>query len=84
MREIKTRMDYNFSCIIHIVHSTIQRQSFGFGTFVTTRIAKIQNKTEPSQWWCVSKDQNSANRTTRIMSPEDLGTNYVLKMDPDS
>jgi hypothetical protein len=55
-----------------IVRAQIQRESYGFGTFVATRIAEIQNKTESSEWWWVPTDKNAADLTTRITSPHDL------------
>ena len=62
LREIiENEMDYKFCRVIHIVDSTIvraqiQQESYGFGTFAATRIAEIQNKTEPSEWWWIPTD----------------------------
>lgn len=70
-------MDYSFERIVHIVDSMIvraqiQRESYGFGTFVATRVAEIQNKSDPLEWFWVSTGLNIADMTTRIHSPSDL------------
>jgi hypothetical protein len=88
LREIlENEMDYTFCRVIHIVDSTIvraqiQRESYGFGTFVATRIAEIQNKTEPSEWWWVPTDKNAADLTTRITSQRDLEMNSIWQNGP--
>ena len=56
MREtVVKEMGYNFESVIHIVdsaiHAQIQKESFGFGTFTATKIAEIQSKTDPEEWW---------------------------------
>lgn len=80
-------MDYTFCRVIHIVDSTIvraqiQRESYGFGTFIATRIAEIQNKTKPSEWWWVPTDKNAADLATRITSPHDLEMNSIWQNGP--
>jgi hypothetical protein len=65
-----------------IVRAQIQRESYGFGTFVATRIAEIQNKTEPSEWWWVPTDKNAADLTTRITSHRDLEMNSIWQNGP--
>ncbi|CAG2217799.1 unnamed protein product [Mytilus edulis] len=81
-------MDFNFIRIIHVVDSTIvraqiQRESYGFGTFVATRIAEIQSKTEPSDWWWVQGEQNPADLTTRATDPTALVMESVWQKGPD-
>ncbi|CAC5403224.1 unnamed protein product [Mytilus coruscus] len=73
-QKLVEEIDYKFSRVIHIVDSMIvraqiQRESYGFGTFVATRVAEIQNKTEPSDWWGVPSEFNAADLATRITSP---------------
>jgi hypothetical protein len=51
-------MDFEFDQVFHIVDSTIvqaqiQKESYGFGTFTATRVAEIQSKTKPEEWWWV-------------------------------
>ncbi|CAC5360234.1 unnamed protein product [Mytilus coruscus] len=83
--KIVREMEFYFIRIIHIVNSTIvraqiQRESYEIGTFVATR---IQSKTEPSDWWRVRGEQNSANMTTRATAPHALGLESVWWMGPD-
>ena len=52
---IQMEMDFNFSRVIHladsyIVRQQIQKESYGFATFVATRIGEIQSKTDPMDW----------------------------------
>ncbi|XP_037773228.1 uncharacterized protein LOC119568898 [Penaeus monodon] len=49
---------WKFEAIYHIVDSSIirsqiQKESHGFNTFVAVRIAEIQIKTDPKEWWWV-------------------------------
>ncbi|CAC5404639.1 unnamed protein product [Mytilus coruscus] len=86
-QKLVEEMDYKFSRVIHIVDSMIvraqiQRESYGFGTFVATRVAEIQNKTEPSDWWWVQSDFNAADLATRITSPNDMVKNSIWKNGP--
>ena len=66
-----------------IVRSQIQKQSYGFGTFVAVRIAEIQEKSDPGQWWWTDGQNNPADMTTRYTKPEDLGTNSVWQTGPE-
>ena len=80
-------MKYKFREVIFIVDSTIvraqiQKQSYGFGTFVATRIAEIQEKSSPSQWWWTDSCNNPADLTTRCAKPEDLISNSIWQTGP--
>ena len=81
-RWIEKEVDYKFSKIIHLIDSEIvrvqiQKESYGFQTFVATRIGEIQEKTEPSEWWRIL-DVNPADLTTRPLSPNNLKMNNVV------
>ena len=59
---IQNEMDYTYCKVVHIVDSTIvqaqiQKESYGFGTFVATKVAEIQNKSDPREWWWTSTDK---------------------------
>ncbi|XP_037774994.1 uncharacterized protein LOC119572052 [Penaeus monodon] len=69
---------WNFEAIYHIldssvVRSQIQKESHGFNTFVAVRIAEIQIKTDPKEWWWVDSTQNIADMTSRPCKPEKIG-----------
>ncbi|CAC5386337.1 unnamed protein product [Mytilus coruscus] len=86
-QKLVEEMDYRFSRVIHIVDSMIvraqiQRESYGFGTFVVTRVVGIQNKTELSDWWWVPSEFNAADLATRITSPNDMVKNSIWKTEP--
>ena len=75
-------MSYTFKDIIYIVDSIIvksqiQRESYGFGTFVATRVAEMQQKSEASQRWWINDRNNPADMVTRLNKPEDLGIGSV-------
>ena len=55
-----------------IVKAQIQKESYGFGTFTATRVAEIQSKTKPEEWWWVPGDLNPADLTTRSTPPHEL------------
>ena len=88
MREtIVKEMGYNFESIIHIVDSAIvraqiQKESFGFGTITATKIAEIQSKTNPEEWWWISREDNPADMSTKPSKPVDLGVGSNWQMGP--
>ncbi|XP_037776637.1 uncharacterized protein LOC119573492 [Penaeus monodon] len=78
---------WKFEAIYHIVDSSIirsqiQKESHGFNTFVAVRIAEIQIKTDPKEWWWVDSTQNIADMTSRPCKPEKMEENLTGKMDP--
>ena len=55
-----------------IVHSMIQKSSYGFNTFAATRIGEIQGGTNVEDWyWCESK-LNIADWLTRGKKPSEI------------
>ena len=63
-------MTYKFREVLYIVdsiivRSQIQKRSYGFGTFVATRIAEIQSKSNPNQWWWMGGSSSPADMTSR-------------------
>ncbi|XP_045105485.1 uncharacterized protein LOC123500995 [Portunus trituberculatus] len=88
MRETITKeLNYNFESVIHIVDSAIvraqiQKESFGFGTFTATKIAEIQSKTNPEEWWWIPRKDNPADMTTKPAKPVDLAEGSIWQMGP--
>ena len=77
----------HFAAVIQIIDSTIvrwqiQKESYGFKSFVATRVGEIQSKTEPSEWWWIQSDLNPADLTTRITCPRELGIGSVWQSGP--
>ena len=73
-------MTYTFCRIIHIVDSAIvrsqiQKESYGFGTFTATKIAEIQDKSSPEEWWWISGTRNPTDMVSRSALPKDLAEN---------
>ncbi|XP_043234175.1 uncharacterized protein LOC122387784 isoform X1 [Amphibalanus amphitrite] len=84
---ILKEMTYKFQEVLYvvdsmIVRSQIQRQSYGFGTFVATRIAEIQEKSSPTEWWWTGGRNNPADLTTRYTKLEELDVNSVWQSGP--
>ena len=81
-------MTYNFSETIYIVdsiivRSQIQKESYGFGTFVATRVGEIQEKSDPSQCWWVEGRSNPADMLTRPNTPESLAAGSRWQTGPE-
>ncbi|XP_043218664.1 uncharacterized protein LOC122379997 [Amphibalanus amphitrite] len=84
---IQKEMTYRFNAVVYvvdsiIVRSQIQKESYGFGTFVATRIAEIQEKTSPCQWWWISSCNNPADMVTRPSKPEELAVETTWQNGP--
>ena len=87
-KTIQKQMTYNFSEIMYIVdsiivRSQIQKKSYGFGTFVATRVGEIKEKTGPSQWWWVEGRSNPADMLTRPQKPDNLAAASIWQTGPD-
>ena len=48
-----------------VVRSMIEKQSYGYNTFIATRIGEIQEHTIPSEWFWVESEANIADWITR-------------------
>ena len=84
MKEFK----WEFESVYHIVDSSIvrsqiQKESHGFNTFVAVRIAEIQVKTDPSEWWWVDTVQNVADLTSKPCHPEKIGKDSAWQNGPN-
>ena len=84
---IEKEMRYKFSKTIHItdseiVRAQIQKESHRFNTFVGNRVAEIQSKTEPIEWYWISSKENCADLTTRECNPTELGKESVWQKGP--
>ena len=55
-----------------IVHAMIQKESYGFKTFVSVRLGEIQQSTEKSMWYWVDGTKNIADWTTRPKKPFEI------------
>ncbi|XP_068229104.1 uncharacterized protein [Palaemon carinicauda] len=85
---IEINMRYKFSKVIHItdseiVRAQIQKESHQFNSFVGIRVAEIQSKTEPIEWFWVSSKENNADLTTRKCNPRELDTESVWQKGPE-
>ena len=70
----------SFNRIIHILDSQIvqcmlQKESYGFNTFVATRVGEIQESTDPKQWYWINSKDNIADIISRGISPENIDIN---------
>lgn len=73
-------MDFTFGRVMEIVDSLIvrtqiQREPYGFCTYVATRIAEIQMRAQHEEWLWISSENDVADFTTRSFPP------WVLKCD---
>ncbi|XP_068236976.1 uncharacterized protein [Palaemon carinicauda] len=87
-KAIEDEMTYKFSSVMHITDSSIvraqiQKESYGFGTFVATRIAEVQSKSDPNEWWWIASGLNPADLLTRPQDPLNVGVVYSWKYGPE-
>ena len=66
-----------FEKVFHIIDSEIVRaminkDSYGFNTFVATRVGEIQGSTDPSEWFWIKSELNIADILTKGGSPDKL------------
>lgn len=84
---IVQQFTWDFEAIFHIVDSSIvrsqiQKESQGFNTFVAVRIAEIQSKTDPREWWWTDSSKNIADLTSKPCGPKDIGKNSTWQNGP--
>ncbi|XP_063593160.1 uncharacterized protein LOC134770218 [Penaeus indicus] len=65
-----------------IVRAQIQKESYGFGTFVATRVAEVQSKSNPNEWWWIASCHNPADLLTRPNDPSDIIISSLWKYGP--
>lgn len=58
-----------------IVRAMINKDSYGFNTFVAVRVGEIQQSTKPDQWYWIDGEHNIADWVSRGKCPGDLGPN---------
>ena len=84
---VEKHCDWKFSSVIHITDSSIvraqiQKESYGFGTFVANRIAEVQTRSSPNEWYWTKSENNPADMTTRYCNPKSLHANSVWQKGP--
>ena len=72
-KTVECECRYKFERVIHLVDSEIvramiQRDSYGFNTFTSTRIGEIQEGSDPNDWFWVNGENNVAD--TMNQSPK--------------
>ena len=65
-----------------IVRAQIQKESYGFNTFVGVRIGEIRSLTNAGDWYWVEGSVNIADIVSRGRQPEDLGTGSEWQTGP--
>ena len=68
---------YRFEKCYHIadsqiVHSIIQKESYGFNTFAPVRVGEIQEGTNTKDWYWTASEFNVADLLTRGSKPNDI------------
>lgn len=67
---------------LSIVRAQIQKDSYGFGTFVANRVAEIQSKTDKDEWYWVATRDNPADMISRITHPRYLNADSAWLIGP--
>ena len=66
-----------------IVYSMLQRESYGFSTFIGLRVGEIQRSTNPSSWYWTGRSHNMADWITKGKHPSALHSNSMWQRGPD-
>ena len=85
---LKEMADIQFERIFHIIDSEIvkaqiDRDSYGFSSFVANRIGEIHDTTDRENFYWVEGDLNVADMTTRECTALDLGEQSEWQMGPN-
>ena len=78
---------YKFKKCYHIVdsqivHSMIQKESYGFNTFAATRVGEIQQNTNPKEWFWMESKYNIADWLTRGKKPNEINLGSIWQNGP--
>ena len=65
-----------------IVHSMIQKESYGFITFAATRVREIQQNINPKEWFWIESKYNIADWLTRGKIPNELNLDSTWQNGP--
>lgn len=65
-----------------IVHSMIQKESYGFNTFAATRVGEIQQNTNPKEWFWMESKYNIADWLTRGKKPTEINLDSIWQNGP--
>ena len=65
-----------------IVRSIIQKESYGFNTFIAVRVGEIQECTDPSEWFWIEGELNVADWITRAKEDSDINFKSIWQEGP--
>ena len=83
-REMRIKFSRRYFIVdSEIVRSMINRDSYGFNTFVVVRIGEIQSHTDPNEWFWISGDVNVADIIARGKSPKQIGEKSIWQSGPE-
>ena len=83
--ERETRLKFirrHFIVDSQIVRSMINRDSYGFNTFVAVRIGEIQSHTNGREWSWIAGTENVSDIITRGKSPSEIGEHSIWQTGP--
>ena len=66
-----------------IARAMIQKESYGFNTFVAVRVGEIQHYTRKEDWFWTESSENVVDMLSRGANPEDLGMQSRWQSGPD-
>ena len=61
----------------------IQKESYGFNTFVAERVGEVQDHTNPQNWYWIDGKLNTADWITRRKNPDELGPGRTWQNGPE-
>ena len=66
-----------------IVRAMIQKESYGFNTFVAVGVGEIQDHTNLQNWYWIDGKLNIADWITRGKNPDELGPGSTWQNGPE-
>eukprot|EP00794_Sanderia_malayensis_P021204 gene21204-23286_t len=66
-----------------IVRAMIQKESYGFKTYLAVRVGEIQNHTSPQNWYWIDEKLNIADWITRGKDPVELDPESIWQNGPE-
>lgn len=85
---IVQEMSYDFEYVLHVTDSAIVRAQINndklrFSTYVAVRIAEIQSKSKPEEWYWTSSSNNPADLATRCRTIEEISYDSTWQYGPE-
>ena len=84
MKEMTFSFERQFFIVdSEIARAMIQKESYGFNTFVAVRVGEIQHHTNKEDWFWTESSENIADMLSRGADPDDIGAQSRWQVGPE-